>query len=88
MLDWIKDAACRDQPPEWWDTDRGGHRIVHAQAIAICKTCPVKADCLHYAMENERYGCQGAAHARFGIYGGLLPIDRDRLAYRKRRAFA
>lgn len=41
-----------------------------AHAIAICKQCPVKADCLDDAIDGK---------LEHGIYGGLTPRQRRRL---------
>ncbi len=67
--------ACASHPPEmWWPHHRAG-RGRHAwpyerQAIAICHSCPVEARCLQHAL---------AAGEREGIWGGLLPSERERL---------
>ncbi|NNN04213.1 MAG: WhiB family transcriptional regulator [Acidimicrobiaceae bacterium] len=42
------------------------------RAIAICLTCPVKQECLDYAVRyNEKYL----------VWGGMTPTQRD--SYRK-----
>lgn len=37
------------------------------KAKAICQTCPVKSECLQFALDND---------IEFGIYGGLSREER------------
>jgi len=48
----------------------------YEEARAICQTCPMKQACLDYAMANR---------IRFGMFGGLTPIERRRIERRDRR---
>lgn len=57
---WRESAACIDHDPRHWDLD---HKPMWAEGMAICKTCPVRFDCL-----REHHG-QFHAH---GIYGGIV----------------
>ena len=58
---WVQDAACLGVDPElWFETDK--HSYEHAQAIRICGTCEVKAQCLKVARKRRE---------RFGIWGGV-----------------
>jgi hypothetical protein len=45
------------------------------QAVDICSACPVRRDCLTYALESER-----TDGLRIGIWGGLGPYERTALA--------
>lgn len=65
MKDWTDLAACRDMDPELWFPLGDG-----AQAKAVCAGCPVKADCLKFALVN------GLDH---GIFGGLDADQRRAL---------
>jgi hypothetical protein len=47
---------------------------LEARAHALCLFCPVTLDCLELAMHRE------AARRRHGVWGGLMPWQRDRLA--------
>lgn len=64
--DWMEQAACRGYPTSWWfpgageDVERGK---------AICETCPVKTECLDYAVEHR---------IRVGIWGGTTATRRIR----------
>lgn len=70
---WQEQAACRDvEDPDIFFPERGGSSKA---ARALCADCPVRAECLEYALAN---------HEDFGIWGGTSP--RDRRPYWKERA--
>lgn len=80
--DWRNQAACRGLDPDLFfslDTfetkpDRDDREI---QAKAVCAGCPVRVECLEYALQ---------AGERYGIWGGLDEIERR--AVQRRRATA
>ncbi|TMK81786.1 MAG: WhiB family transcriptional regulator, partial [Actinobacteria bacterium] len=41
-----------------------------AEALSICATCPVRAQCLDYAIRNRE---------TYGIWGGTTPDQRRRI---------
>lgn len=47
-----------------------------AKAISICLACPVKEECLDYALKY---------HERFGVWGGESARGRERLRRARRR---
>lgn len=65
-------AACEKHDPEMWfpfkrgPNDRAYFRAVE-EAKAICQTCPVRAECLAVALEEDH---------RDGIWGGLTERER------------
>ena len=65
--EWTADAACRDMPTDWWFPERGGD---YAKAKRICHQCPVKQQCLDYALTLP---------VCVGIWGGTSGIERRRL---------
>lgn len=67
---WMDDAACADKDPNLFFPERGTHGSLIRQAKAICRTCPVKADCLDYALRHREY---------HGIWGGTTNRERRRL---------
>jgi len=81
---WEQRAACKDTPIEWWfgkDRDQfrldAGEKIRNyrtreqtAQAKAVCAGCPVRAECLAWALEQR---------IEFGILGGLTEHERRQL---------
>jgi WhiB family redox-sensing transcriptional regulator len=69
---WMEHGACIDKNPDLWFPERGDRG---KEAIAICATCPVRVDCLEYAITH---------HESFGIWGGRNVSQRTRT--RRRRA--
>jgi len=70
--DWRNRAACRDSDPETFFPDgdiRAGRAKIKAAKL-ICRTCPVNAACLSWAL---------ASGQQAGIWGGLTEDERRRL---------
>jgi hypothetical protein len=89
---WQDDAACRDIGIGLFVADdRDGvavNNFSYREGKKICAGCPVARACLADAMAREG----GASHEyRAGLYGGLTPIERSKLAWHQsaqRRAAA
>jgi len=64
--DWMLEARCLDADPEAFFPEKGGST---REAKRICAACPVRDECLEYALENDE---------RFGIWGGLSERERRR----------
>lgn len=73
---WQRDAACRGSDPALFFTERGEST---AEAKAICAGCPVRAECLEYALETDQ---------RHGLWGGLSERGRRRIRNARRRGAA
>lgn len=77
MDDWRDGAACRDHDPELFfpvsEIGPGAEQV--EQAKAVCATCPVRAECLEYALDNA---------LDYGIFGGLTESERREFARRRR----
>lgn len=58
---WRVEAACRGMDTARWFPEGKGNI---ADAIAICSTCPVKAECLQYGLYYEPTGILGGATER------------------------
>jgi WhiB family redox-sensing transcriptional regulator len=71
----MSDAACATTDPELWFPELDSLWRV-AQAKKICEKCPVKQECLEYALVNK---------FKDGIWGGLSPTERHRLMMGKRK---
>jgi hypothetical protein len=56
---------CQQTDPELWFQEHGtsSYRI----ARALCNRCPVRAQCLEYAVKNQE---------EFGMWGGMSPYER------------
>jgi len=61
---WIEHAACKGIDTEVFFAETV--EAIH-EAQAICRDCPVKRECLDYAVE---------ANCTFGVYGGLTHRQR------------
>jgi hypothetical protein len=67
---------CANGDTEAWFPPRTDTRATR-QATALCNGCPVISECLEYALNAEAgIGKSG----RDGIYGGMTPTERARLA--------
>lgn len=66
-LTWRDDALCAETDPESFFPEKGGST---REAKRICGSCPVRAECLEYALTHGE---------RFGIWGGLSERERRRL---------
>jgi WhiB family redox-sensing transcriptional regulator len=64
---WVDQALCAQVDPEIFFPDKGGST---REAKAVCRACPVRLQCLEYALANSE---------RFGIYGGLAERERRKL---------
>ncbi|MDP9801346.1 WhiB family redox-sensing transcriptional regulator [Arcanobacterium wilhelmae] len=74
-LSWMEDALCAQTDPDIFYPEKGGST---APATSICRNCPVRAECLDYAVTND---------IRHGIWGGTSDNDRKRMS-RERKARA
>lgn len=73
-LDWQERALCADLDPELFYPAKGE---CAREAKAVCAQCPVRLQCLEYAIANDE---------KFGIFGGLS--ERERRVIRKERRSA
>ncbi len=73
-LSWMEDALCAQTDPDLFYPEKGGST---APATSICRSCPVRAECLEYAVSHD---------IRHGIWGGTSDNDRKRLARERKRA--
>lgn len=77
--EWRKDADCRDVESLFdatFDLPTHGAKLTSAdravlkRAKAVCDGCPVKPDCLKYAIRHEDV---------WGVHGGLAPHQKSAL---------
>ncbi|MCI4043390.1 MULTISPECIES: WhiB family transcriptional regulator [unclassified Streptomyces] len=78
MENWRLHAACREEDPDlFFPIGSTGPAVVQeAEAKTVCRTCPVQAACLEWALENGQDS---------GIWGGLSENERRALKRRSRR---
>jgi WhiB family redox-sensing transcriptional regulator len=82
--DWRTRAACRDKPVEIFHPPfQSGGNVAGAVAYAksICAGCPVRRDCLDFALRIEQW--EGVMPA---VWGGLDPGERAQLKARRATA--
>jgi WhiB family transcriptional regulator, redox-sensing transcriptional regulator len=72
-MNWQGRAACKGRNARLFfgpDGEKGQDReIREAKAKAICASCPVRAQCLDYALRNS---------IKHGVWGGLNREERTR----------
>lgn len=73
---WMAHAACKAiEPADWFDDDADDLDA----PIEVCEPCVVRDECLEYAVTND---------IRHGIWGGVTPRQRVRMAGRRARVAA
>jgi len=80
-LTWQERAACIGENPEMFYPGSG--KDVTAPALAICARCPAIEECGEYALAIEG---DDDWRTRFGIWGGMTPQVRQRVAKQRRLA--
>lgn len=63
-------VPCEDNGEIFYPEDfpnQNLRKLAEATAKRLCNTCPIKNDCLAYAIESNQ---------RFGIWAGTLPTER------------
>ncbi|SEN92794.1 WhiB family transcriptional regulator [Actinacidiphila rubida] len=75
VADWQNRAACRDEDPElFFPVGSTGPAVLKIEeAKAVCRRCPVMAQCRAWALESGQEA---------GIWGGLS--EEERRAARRR----
>ena len=76
-MNWKERGACVDTPLEWFFPMPGPKFQQEVRrAKAICADCPVRTDCLEYALDFVR----GRYITLPGIYGGHTEPERWKIA--------
>lgn len=70
--------ACPEDEPDCPPDDglRGGTVHFYDEGKKICAVCPIKEDCRNHALDNKE---------RYGLWGGLSPLERRRIERKDRR---
>lgn len=68
-MDWRHRARCRNEDPElFFPVGMSGPALLQiSEAKAVCQRCPVKAECLDYALRNGEDA---------GVWGGMSEDER------------
>ncbi len=91
-LDWMLEASCRNwsQNVFYWDSGSRNPMDPEEQrkqkvAKAICRRCPVRRQCLEYALAHEQpdpvylgRGLSVSNTPAFGVWGGFTAAERHR----------
>ena len=77
-MDWRHRAACRDEDPElFFPVGTSGPALLQiTEAKAVCRRCPVWAECLEWALVS------GQDH---GVWGGMSEDERRAMNRRDQR---
>lgn len=79
---WRADAVCKGADPDLFHPTESGRGTRQdnpyteqiAQAMAMCDRCPVRAQCLGYALKHR---------IKMGVWGGKTASQRDQLLRRQ-----
>jgi WhiB family transcriptional regulator, redox-sensing transcriptional regulator len=79
LAEWWSLAACQSADPDLFFpiSGAGPARVQVERAKAVCTACPVRSDCLRYAL---------AAGPLQGVWGGLTEEERRLLRQREAKA--
>lgn len=66
---WLDSGNCKGMDPSIFFPETENVKTTK-NAVSICKSCPVRAECLSYAIKNEE---------TFGVWGGVPTRVRMRL---------
>jgi WhiB family redox-sensing transcriptional regulator len=76
MSDWWLHALCRGVDPELFFPHSGENGT---EAKAYCRACPVRAECLQFALDWTGY-------RDYGIWGGTSAAEREQMRRNRRAA--
>jgi WhiB family redox-sensing transcriptional regulator len=73
--DWMDNGLCRGQDPNIWFPTPANDRSLQITARQTCRQCPVREECLEYAL----------THKAQGVWGGTDSIERHAILRARRR---
>jgi WhiB family transcriptional regulator, redox-sensing transcriptional regulator len=76
--DWRHSSVCRDEDPElFFPVGTSGPALAQeGEAKAVCRRCPVVAECLAWAVSSGQ---------DFGVWGGMSEGERREMSRRNAR---
>jgi WhiB family transcriptional regulator, redox-sensing transcriptional regulator len=69
--EWFRDAACRGQPISVFFPRPGEPGEPYSDAKQLCDRCPVRSECLAYALETNAVG----------FWGGTSRYQREQMPH-------
>ncbi|MEU0335198.1 WhiB family transcriptional regulator [Streptomyces sp. NPDC006193] len=77
MENWRDHAACRHEDPDLFFPigTTGPAQVQAQQAKAVCHRCPVRKQCLDWALDTAQ---------SIGVWGGTTEVERQALRRRAR----
>lgn len=67
---WMSKRACDNETADMFHPEGYGSDRTMAEAVKICAGCPVRLNCLDYAIRTDD---------QWGVFGGLTPDERRAL---------
>jgi WhiB family redox-sensing transcriptional regulator len=80
---WAERALCAQADPDAWFPEKGQRGLAQT-ATRICRHCPVRVQCLDYALS----GADTWAGIATGIWGATTPQERDQLRQQRKTVAA
>ena len=66
LIDEIGQVACSNDPDSYFPANKGVFTEDNRRALAMCKECPIIAECLTFALKwNEHLGWHKRLHATY-----------------------
>lgn len=81
MHDWMSRAACLGADPEEFFDLQGSNEVSARVIRRYCEDCPVRPECLEFALGSEDW----PGGYVFGIFGGMTGNERRRIIQARRR---
>jgi WhiB family redox-sensing transcriptional regulator len=75
LLDETGETPCMAYPDAFFIDQEDGAKPLYTIARELCRSCPIRLQCLEYALENDE---------NLGFWGGMSP--RERKGARRGRA--
>ena len=80
--EWMEEAKCRDASSDvFFKEHAGDQRNAYTRAKELCEVCPVRSECLEWALADR-------SSIDFGVFGGTTPRERRKILASRRQSAA